>query len=240
MIVLGLDCAGRTAAAALMRDDTLLFECTLNLGLTHSETALPLCEAALKAAGLAAADVGLWAVCAGPGSFTGLRIGLAAVKGLAFAANTPCAPVSTLEALAACHTGEGTVVSALDARRSEVYWAAFELPGPRRLTPDRAGSLEELDGFLKTCKKPVFFVGDGAQLCYNRFGPEYAPLPCPPALSQSRAAGLCLAGMAMHKAGLSVPPAELAPRYLRQSQAERERAARLAAQQRGGLLAPLK
>lgn len=230
MICLGLDCAGRTAAAALMQNDTLLFECTLNLGLTHSETALPLVDGALRAAGLTAADVGLWAVCAGPGSFTGLRIGLAAVKGLAFAANAPCAPVSTLEALAACHTGEGTVVAALDARRGEVYWAGFALPGPRRLTPDRAGPMEELGDFLKTCKKPVFFVGDGAQLCYNRFGPETSALPCPPALGQSRAAGLCLAGLAMHRAGLTVPPAQLMPHYLRLSQAERERAARLAAQ----------
>lgn len=234
MICLGLDCAGRTAGVALMREDTLLYECTLNLGLTHSQTALALVDGALRAAGLCAAEVGLWAVCAGPGSFTGLRIGLAAVKGLAFAGDTPCAPVSTLEALAACHTGEGVVVSALDARRDEVYWAAFSLPGqvpgpqcgPQRLTPDRAGKTDELADFLKTCKKPVFFVGDGAGLCYNKFGGLEGVVPCPPALGQSRAAGLCLAGLRMQQNGLAVPPAALLPQYLRLSQAERERAAR--------------
>lgn len=224
---LGLDCAGRTAAAALMRGDTLLFECTLNLGLTHSQTALPLVDGALRAAGLSAADIGLWAVCAGPGSFTGLRIGLATVKGLAFAGDTPCAPVSTLQALAACHTGEGVVISALDARRGEVYWAAFSLPGAERLTPDRAGPAEEIAEFLKTCKKPVFFVGDGAELCYNKFGQFAGVLPCPPALRLSRAAGLCLAGQQLQRDGLAVPPAALMPHYLRLSQAERERAARL-------------
>ena len=233
MICLGLDCAGRTAGAALMRDDTLLYECTLNLGLTHSQTALGLVDGALRAAGLRAADVGLWAVCAGPGSFTGLRIGLAAVKGLAFAADAPCAPVSTLEALAFCHAGEGTVVAALDARRGEVYWAAFALPGPQRLTPDRAGKADTLAEFLETCKKPVFFVGDGAELCYNKFSRAAGVLPCPPALGQSRAAGLCLAGLRMQQNGLAVPPAALLPQYLRLSQAERERAARMQSQGQG-------
>ena len=235
MICLGLDCAGRTAGVALMRENTLLYECTLNLGLTHSQTALCLVDGALRAAGLCAADVGLWAVCAGPGSFTGLRIGLAAVKGLAFAGDTPCAPVSTLEALAACHTGEATVVSALDARRGEVYWAAFSLPGPQRLTPDKAGKADELADFLKTCKKPVFFVGDGAELCYNKFGRLEGVVPCPPALGQSRAAGLCLAGLRMQQNGLAVPPAALLPQYLRLSQAERERAARAQAAQGTGV-----
>lgn len=228
VICLGLDCAGRTAAAALMRDDALLFECTLNLGLTHSQTAMPLVDGALRAAGLSAADVGLWAVCAGPGSFTGLRIGLATVKGLAFAGDAPCAPVSTLEALAACHTGEGTVVCALDARRGEVYWAAFSLPEHERLTGDRAESADGMTEFLKSCKKPVFFVGDGAELCYNKFGRLPGVLPCPPALRLSRAAGLCLAGLRMQQSGLAVPPAELVPHYLRLSQAERERAERRA------------
>ena len=110
MNILAIDTAGKTAAVAVMRDDTLLYEMASNTGLTHSETLLPMVDTALKACGLTPAQLDLYAVTNGPGSFTGLRIGLAAVKGLAFPRETLCAPVSTLEALAAAHTGEGTVL----------------------------------------------------------------------------------------------------------------------------------
>ena len=112
MTILGIDTAGRTMSVALLENDTLLCEQTLATGLTHSETLLPTVDAVLKAAGKTCADIDLFGVCAGPGSFTGLRIGLCAVKGLAFPANTPCAAVSTLEALAWSHAGTGTVVAA--------------------------------------------------------------------------------------------------------------------------------
>ena len=152
MTVFGMDTAGRTVSVALMRDGQLLYECYQDAGLTHSETLMPLVDAAFKATGLTPADVELWGVCAGPGSFTGLRIGLAAVKGLAFCTGAPCAPVSTLEALAYSFVGEGTVISALDARRGQVYWAAFDLaPGHARLVPAAAAGLEEMDEFLQNC-----------------------------------------------------------------------------------------
>ena len=108
MNILAIDTAGKTAAVAVMRDDTLLYEMASNTGLTHSETLLPMVDTALKACGLTPAQLDLYAVTNGPGSFTGLRIGLAAVKGLAFAANTPCAGVSTMAALAYGVCGEGT------------------------------------------------------------------------------------------------------------------------------------
>ena len=127
MKILAVDTAGKTAGVAVMEDDRLLYEVYLDAGLTHSETLLPMVDAALKACRLSCADIDLYGVNAGPGSFTGLRIGLAAVKGLALPRQTPCAPVSTLEALAAAHIGEGTVVCALDARRGQVYSAAFDL-----------------------------------------------------------------------------------------------------------------
>ena len=133
MNILAIDTAGKTAAVAVMRDDTLLYEMASNTGLTHSETLLPMVDTALKACGLTLAQLDLYAVTNGPGSFTGLRIGLAAVKGLAFPRETLCAPVSTLEALAAAHTGEGTVLCALDARRAQVYSAAFDLATHERL-----------------------------------------------------------------------------------------------------------
>ena len=120
MNILAVDTAGKTAGVALLQDDRLLYEAYLDGGMTHSETLMPMIDSCLKMCGLTCADIDLYAVNAGPGSFTGLRIGLAAVKGLAFPRETLCAPVSTLEALAAAHTGEGTVLCALDARRAQI------------------------------------------------------------------------------------------------------------------------
>ena len=104
MNILAVDTAGKTAGVALLQDDRLLYEVYLDGGMTHSETLMPMIDSCLKLCGLTCADIDLYAVNAGPGSFTGLRIGLAAVKGLAFPRETLCAPVSTLEALAAAHT----------------------------------------------------------------------------------------------------------------------------------------
>ena len=198
MNILAIDTAGRTAAVAVMRDDTLLYECNTGTGLTHSETLLPMADAALKACGLRCADIDLFGVTAGPGSFTGLRIGLSAVKGMAFVKDTPCAGVSTLEALAWGMTGEGTVIGALDARRGQVYWAGFDLATHERLTPDTAAPVETLENFVRDCKKPLIFVGDGAGLCYNRFGNTDGVLDCPVPLRVLRGAGVGrLEGMAV-------------------------------------------
>ncbi|MEG1477822.1 MAG: tRNA (adenosine(37)-N6)-threonylcarbamoyltransferase complex dimerization subunit type 1 TsaB, partial [Oscillospiraceae bacterium] len=120
-----LDSAGKTAGVALMEDGRLLYEAYLNSGNTHSVSLLPLVESAFNMAGITAKDIDLFAVNAGPGSFTGIRIGLALVKGLALPNNTPCVGTSTLESLAYGFGGEGTILAALDARRGEVYYAAF-------------------------------------------------------------------------------------------------------------------
>lgn len=229
MTILAVDTAGKTAGVALLRDGRLLYESYLDAGLTHSETLLPLIDAAFAMTHLTPADITLYGVNAGPGSFTGLRIGLAAVKGLAFVHDTPCAPVSTLEALAACHTGEGTVLPALDARRGQVYYAAFDLASRRRLLPDAAGSVASLADFAANCKKPLFFVGDGAALCYNSYGEMPGVLRAPAALSNGRAAAVGLVAARMQEAGLAVPPAALLPSYHRLSQAERELAEKQAA-----------
>ena len=230
MNILAIDTAGKSAGVAILAEDALRYECTLNAGFTHSETLLPMVDAALRQTGLTLDDSGLYAVNAGPGSFTGLRIGLAAVKGLALPRQTPCAAVSTLAALAACHTGEGTVVCALDARRGQVYWAAFDLAAHTRLTPDDAAPVAALAAFLKNCKKPYFFVGDGAALCYNEYGQMPGCLFVPAAAGASRAAGTALIAQKMAAAGQTVSAAALLPCYHRLSQAERERAQREAAQ----------
>ena len=103
MNILAVDTAGKTAGVALLQDDRLLYEVYLDAGMTHSETLMPMIDTCLKMCGMTCADIDLYGVNAGPGSFTGLRIGLAAVKGLAFPRETLCAPVSTLEALASTH-----------------------------------------------------------------------------------------------------------------------------------------
>lgn len=227
MIVLGVDTAGRTMGVAIMRDDILLYESHLATGLTHSETLMPAIDTALKSCGLTCADIDLYGVTSGPGSFTGLRIGLSTVKGLAFPANVPCAGVSTLEALALAHVGEGTVLPALDARRGEVYCAAFDLATHERLMPDSAIPASALENFVIACKKPLFFVGDGSALCYTKFKDIPGVIPCPAALSAGRGAGICLAAKAMYSRGETCSPSALLPDYHRLSQAERERAERL-------------
>ena len=187
--------------------------------MTHSETLMPMIDTCLKMCGLTCADIDLYAVNAGPGSFTGLRIGLAAVKGLAFPRETLCAPVSTLEALAAAHTGEGTVLC-----------AAFDLATHTRLLDDDARAVTDLADFVENCKKPLFFVGDGAGLCYNKYSDVPDVLQTPPALRGGRAAAVALVAKQMAAAGQAVLPEALLPDYHRLSQAERERAERLAAE----------
>lgn len=226
MNLLAVDSAGKSAAVAVLRDDTLLYEAQCSNGLTHSETLLPMIDTALRACGLTVADLDVLGVTNGPGSFTGLRIGLSLVKGLALPRQIPCAPVSTLEALARGMAGQGTVVGALDARRGQVYWAGFDLETHERLTPDDAAPVEALEKFVSGCKKPLFFVGDGALLCYNRYSEVPGVLPCPQPLRVLRAAGVALAARQLWQDGRAVPPAALLPDYHRLSQAERDRLAR--------------
>lgn len=226
MNILAVDTAGKTAAVAVLRDDVLLYEAQCNNGLTHSETLLPMIDTALKAAGLTVDDLDVLGVTNGPGSFTGLRIGLAVVKGLALPRQIPCAGVSTMAALAYGLAGEGTVIGAQDARRGQVYWGAFDLAAHDRLTPDTAAPVTTLENFVQTCKKPLFFVGDGATLCYNTYKNVPGVVCVPQPMQVLRGAGVALAARAMWERGECVPPAALLPDYHRLSQAERERAER--------------
>lgn len=231
MITLALDSSGRAAGTAVLRDGELIYESYLNNGLTHSETLLPMVEAALSATGIAIGDLGLLAVGAGPGSFTGLRIGMALAKGLALPTGLPCAGVSSLEALArGVFLPDGAaVVAASDARRGEVYYAAFLREGEalRRLCPDTAGRPGPLEEVLAGCKKPVFVVGDGAQVCYNSLREKLPLEPVPAHWRLGRAAGVALAGLALWQAGGAVPAGDLRPAYHRLSQAQRERQQKL-------------
>ena len=224
MNILAVDTAGKSAAVAVLSDDTLLYETQCNNGLTHSETLLPMIDTALRACGLTVADLDLLGATNGPGSFTGLRIGLSVIKGLALPRQIPCAPVSTMAALAYGMAGQGTVIGAQDARRGQVYWAAFDLETHNRLTPDAAAPVASLQEFVQNCKKPLFFVGDGAALCYNVYEQVPGVAVCPSALQVLRGVGVALAAKVLWESGACVPPAELLPDYHRLSQAERERA----------------
>ena len=230
MKILAFETSAKAASVALLEKGKLLGESYQNTGLTHSQTLMVMAEDLLKTCGMAVKDVDAVAVAAGPGSFTGVRIGVAAAKGFAWGGKLPCYGVSTLEAMArSLGVWEGYVVPTMDARRNQVYTAVFRADKGEltRVEPDMAISLEELKEKIKNYQGPVFLVGDGAVLCYNTLLEEVPGLVLPPEhRMHQRAAGVALAAQVMADAGDPGNGAELTPNYLRLSQAERERLAR--------------
>lgn len=230
MNILALEASAGPCSVALCRDGVLVAQSWQNSGLTHSRTLLPMADSLLRNCGASLDEVDVIAVAAGPGSFTGLRIGVAAAKGLAWAAQLPCAGCSTLEAMAWNLAGfSGQVCAAMDARRHQVYNARFQVDGtaPQRLTPDRAIALEDLIEELQGVTTPQLVVGDGAQLCYDALTAAGIPARlAPPNLRQQTAWGVARQALELARAGQTVPPEALVPVYHRLSQAERERLAR--------------
>lgn len=227
MKILALESSAVACSACVTEDEFLIAQSYENSGLTHSVTLLPMAEELLKNCGLKLKDIDVIAVAAGPGSFTGLRIGVSAAKGLGWALNKPCAKVSTLEAMAWGLTSmEGELCPVMDARRSQVYNARFSSEGETiiRLTPDRAIGLEELEEELIKEEKEQILVGDGALMCYNRFAAIGLKVRLPaPNLRYQTAWGVARCGLEMARQGNLVTAAELVPEYHRLSQAERER-----------------
>lgn len=228
MLMLALESSAKAASAAVFEEEKLLAVTVENSGLTHSRTLLPMAEGLLKNLDRTVRDIGVVAVACGPGSFTGLRIGMAEAKGLCWALEIPAIGVSTLEAMACGGPDmDGTMLCcAMDARRGQVYNALFTVRDgkPVRLTPDRAIAVSELEAELISYKKPWVLLGDGAELCYNNLNKEKLTLhPAPEPLRVQNARGVGLAAMA-HEAR---PADELLPVYLRLSQAERERQAKM-------------
>lgn len=230
MKILALETSARSVSAAVTENGAVLASSYQNTGLTHSRTLMPMVDAMLKNAGIGLDEIGLVAVAAGPGSFTGLRIGVSAAKGLAWTLGLPCCAVSTLAAMArnAAHM-DAVVVCAMDARRSQVYNAVFSARDGQldRLTPDRAIGLPELAEELKKGEKVKIIVGDGAKLCYTYL--QEHGIPCrmaPEMLVMQNAVGVALEAEEMAGRGETVPPGDLRPNYLRLSQAERERLAK--------------
>lgn len=230
MKILALETSAVAASVAVCEDEALVAQSFQRTGLTHSATLMPMVESMLRNAGLTLEEMDLIAVAAGPGSFTGLRIGVSAAKGLAWPSDKPCAGVSTLEAMAWQLSGmEGVVCAAMDARRQQVYNALFELKdgAPARLTPDRAISLEDLQLELENVKKTQIMVGDGAHLCYNAFQKcGYPVRMAPPHLQYQTAWGVARCALEQARTGKLTDAAGLIPNYHRLSQAERERLAK--------------
>jgi tRNA threonylcarbamoyladenosine biosynthesis protein TsaB len=230
LLILAFESSAKAASVALMQDGVLLAESFQNNGKTHSATLMPMAEGIMRDCGITARDLDCVAVAKGPGSFTGVRIGVAAAKGLAWAAEKPVCGVSTLLGMAQqLITCRGIICPVMDARRSQVYNVLFESDGETltRITEDRAISLEDLKKELEFYEKPIFLVGDGTKLCYNTLHEE-VPLVYPPAhLEMQRASGVAMAAARIAQAGGLMAPQELTPNYLRLSQAERERLQKL-------------
>ena len=225
MLILALESSAKAASVALMEDEKLIAQYSQCSGLTHSRTLLPMVDDMLKNTENTIAGVDLIAVAHGPGSFTGIRIGVSTVKGLAWAADKMCVGVSTLEAMT-WHgvSAGGLICPVMDARRSQVYNALFEMTNgkPQRLCDDRAISLEELAEEIRG--KNAFLIGDGAELTYEYM--KNAGIDCRVAPSNLKYQSAWGVGMA----ALSKTPGtadDLLPAYLRLSQAERERQERM-------------
>ena len=230
MKILAIETSAKSVSAAVVENGVPLASAYQNMGLTHSRTLMPLVDGTLSAAGLRVQDMDLLAAANGPGSFTGLRIGVSALKGLAWALEKPCCGVSTLAAMARnlAHM-EGLIICAMDARRNQVYNALFLAHDGvlTRQCPDRAIGLAELAEEIKNRPEPKFVVGDGAGLCYNHLLEQ--DVPCrmaPPQMVMQNAVGVALAAEEMAAAGQVTTARDLVPVYLRLSQAERERLAR--------------
>ena len=231
MKILAFETSAKAASAALTENGKLLAESYQNTGMTHSQTLMVMAQDLLKQCGLTARDVDAVAVANGPGSFTGVRIGVAAAKGFAWGREIPCVGVSTLEAMVlTLGAWQGYVCPVMDARRSQVYNALFHVSGGKleRIREDRAISLADLGEELKNLEEPIFLVGDGSNLCYNTLLETVTGLVLPPEhRMHQRASGVALAAEALLAAGGTFSGAELVPNYLRLSQAERERLEKL-------------
>ncbi len=228
MRILAIDSCTKACSAALYDNGKILASFNLNCALTHSQTLLPTIKQMLKEVELELENMDYIAVSVGPGSFTGIRIGLATAKGLAHANNTPLIGVSTLEAL--CYNVpyfEGIICPCLDARRSQVYNALFKFEDGvlRRLSPDRAISAEDLKQELLSYSEKICFIGDGAYIGYNTAKDVLKSVQISENLNFIRADSVAMA--AANETALCTFKEqafnEINPVYLRLSQAEREK-----------------
>ena len=226
MKILAVDTSATAASVAVAEENKLIGEFSINTALTHSQTLMPMVDELLKNTGVSVNDIDAVAVNAGPGSFTGVRIGVAAVKGIAFPKNLPCVSVSTLESMAYNMLGNDCIVcSVMDARCSQVYNALFRVKGctVTRMTDDRALSLTDLKNELQNINEKVVLVGDGAVLCSKFLGEELENIMLAPFNNRIQtASSVAYAAFEKINNGETVKADELMPVYLRLPQAQRE------------------
>lgn len=236
MKILALDSTADIGSVAICDDGKLICEITVNTGNTHSESLLPAVEQALKLAGLCVDDIDLFACSTGPGSFTGVRIGVATIKGLAYGKNKPCVSVSTLEALAQNLIGyNGIICPVMNARRNQVYNALFRISDGviERICRDRAIAIADLDCELKNYTLPLYLCGDGYDITVkNSTLTNYGYVGDREKLQSAYSVARC--AFRKFQGGDFVTDATLVPIYLRPSQAERERLERLKANESTG------
>lgn len=225
MRILAVDTSAVCASVGVTENGKILSESSINTGLTHSRTLMPMIDSTLKNGEIDLDSIDYLACSVGPGSFTGIRIGVAAIKGLADGLKKKCIPVSTLEALAYNLQGRCcTAVSVMDARCNQVYCGIFLVDGEEitRLTEDMALKIDELEKILPDYEN-VVFVGDGARLCHTKLGYEIAPA----GQLYQRGSSVAFAAEKSFSEDKTVTAAELMPAYLRLPQAERELKAKL-------------
>lgn len=228
MLIFGIDTCCMAATAALLKDDRLVAQTVVNHEKTHSQKMMPQIAAMMEWAEIDPLAVDCFAAAIGPGSFTGVRIGVATVKAMAQAASKPCAGVSTLHALANnVAVFDGVICPILDARRNQVYNALFRgAEGvPERLTPDRALKIHDLLKELDAMAGRILFVGDGLQVFQEEIEEALGARArfAPAGQRMNLAASVAELGAQMLQANKTVPYGELTPQYVRLSQAERER-----------------
>jgi tRNA threonylcarbamoyladenosine biosynthesis protein TsaB len=226
MKILAIESSASAASVAVTSDERLLGQYFQNTGLTHSRTLLKMAEDLLRNTELTLSDIDLIAVASGPGSFPGVRIGVAAVKGLCWGADKPVCGVSTLRAMAFLPQVEGVIICpVMDARRAQVYNALFEYKSGAltRLCDDRAISVSELIAEAQKSALPYYLIGDGAEMCKTQFDAQGVTCVLAPlSIRQQTAYGVALASLGE----MPADPNDLTPNYLRKPQAERERESR--------------
>lgn len=224
MKILAIESSAKSASVAVTENGHLISECFVNASLTHSKTLMPMTDNVLKQADMTIDDIDAFCVNTGPGSFTGIRIGVAAVKGLALFSNKPCAGISTLESIAYNFIDSDCVVcAAMDARCNQVYTALFECKNGlvKRLCEDKAVLIDELAEEISKIDSTVYLAGDGAEICYNLIKDRISNIKLSAENRRyQRAYGVALT--AVNNKELFNDSSMLAPVYLRPPQAERE------------------
>lgn len=238
MKILGIDSSGMVASVAIVQDDVIIAEYTMNHKKTHSETLLPMIDEIVKTSETKLEELDAIAIAAGPGSFTGLRIGAATAKGLAMAVDKPIIPIKTCEGLAFNMWGaEGLVCPIIDARRNQVYTGLYRVKGNVEVILEQQPmDIHELIEYINNYSKQreaseggpaegVTFLGDGVAIYQDVIWKEI-DIPCqmaPAMMNRQRGASIASYGELLYKEGKYINADDFAPEYLRKSQAERVR-----------------